>query len=200
MERVFTSVYENCTWGDNNHQEYKGSSGGGSEVDYNRYSYVPVVKQFITENNVETIVDLGCGDFKCGRLLYDDLNVEYTGYDAYKKVTDLHSKNFFQPKYTFIHSDFYTNRERIKKADLCIIKDVVQHWSLGAIYTFLDYLVETKPFKYVIITNCAHQEHDNTDVPDGGWRPLSSKMMPLKKYNLETLYKYDTKEVCLLLF
>ena len=32
METTFTNVYENSLWGNNNNAEYKGSSGGGSDV------------------------------------------------------------------------------------------------------------------------------------------------------------------------
>ena len=31
------------------------------------------LKKFITDNN---IVDLGCGDFRCGKLIYDDLDIQ----------------------------------------------------------------------------------------------------------------------------
>lgn len=30
MESVFTNIYETSIWGDNKHQDYKGSSGDGS--------------------------------------------------------------------------------------------------------------------------------------------------------------------------
>ena len=35
MESVFTNVYENKLWGNNNCIEYSGSSGGGSDINYN---------------------------------------------------------------------------------------------------------------------------------------------------------------------
>jgi hypothetical protein len=42
----------------------------------------------INDNNIKNIVDLGCGDFICGKIIYDDLDILYTGYDTYKKVVD----------------------------------------------------------------------------------------------------------------
>ena len=86
MEQIFTNVYEHCIWGNNNNFEYKGSSGGGSDIDFNKDSYVPFLNKFITGKNIKTVVDLGCGDFKCGKLIYDDLDILYTGYDVYKKI------------------------------------------------------------------------------------------------------------------
>ena len=63
MENFFTSVYEKKTWGDNNNNEYSGSSGGGSFIEFNKDTYVPFLKKYIVNNNIKSIVDLGCGDF-----------------------------------------------------------------------------------------------------------------------------------------
>jgi hypothetical protein len=83
MESVFTHIYENNVWGNNNSTNYNGSSGSGSDIDYNRHNYIPFLKKFIIDNNIKTIIDLGCGDFRCGTLIYDDLDILYNGYDTY---------------------------------------------------------------------------------------------------------------------
>jgi hypothetical protein len=195
MDQVFTKVYENNIWGNNNNVEYNGSSGPGSDIDYNKDNYVPFLKNFITDNNIKDIVDLGCGDFRCGKLIYDDLDVLYTGYDAYKKVIDYNSNHHSLPKYSFTHLDFCNNKENILNGELCILKDVIQHWSLDNIYTFLDYLIEYKKFKYILICNCCDQIQDNADIKNGDFRTLSCEYLPLKKYNPVKLYNYNSKEV-----
>ena len=198
MEQIFTNVYENNIWGNNNNTEYNGSSGGGSDIDYNKDNYVLFLKKFITDNNIKNIVDLGCGDFRCGKLIYDDLDILYTGYDAYKKVIDYNLKQHSSTKYTFNHLDFCNNKENIINGELCILKDVIQHWSVDNIYTFLDYLVEGKKFKYILICNCCYQTQDNTDIRNGEFRPLSCDYLPLKKYSPTKLYKYESKEVSII--
>ncbi len=75
------------------------------------------------------------------------------------------------------------------------LKDVIQHWSLDNIYTFLDYLVNHKKFKYILICNCCNQKCDNTDIKNGDFRPLSCDYLPLKKYNPIKLYNYHSKEI-----
>jgi len=195
MEQTFTKVYESNEWGNNNIAEYNGSSGDGSRLNYNKDTYVPFLQKFITDNNIKNIVDLGCGDFICGKIIYDELNILYTGYDTYKKVIDYNSKKHSLPKYSFAQLDFCNNKENIINGDLCILKDVIQHWSLDNIYLFLDYLIESKKFKYILICNCCNQEQHNTDIENGKWRPLSCEYFPLKKYNPTKLYNYHSKEV-----
>ena len=208
MEPIFTNIYTKNIWGCNISTHFNGNSGDGSNVNYNKDSYIPFLKKFITNNNIKTIVDLGCGDFRCGKLLYDDLNILYTGYDTYKKVIDYHLTQYglstteLDPKFSFIHLDFCNNKENIINGDLCILKDVIQHWSLDNIYNFLDYLVESKKFKYILICNCSTNKTirigNNTDIKNGEFRPLSCDYFPLKKYNPTKVYNYDTKEVCVI--
>ena len=181
MEHVFTNIYEKQIWGNNQNPEYSGSSGSGSVLCNNKDTYIPFLKKFIVNNNIKTIVDLGCGDFMCGKLIYDDLDILYTGYDAYKKVIDYNSKNNPLPKYSFIHSDFFKDKESIKKGELIILKDVLMHWSLDDIHTFLDYLIESKKCKYILLCNCCDQKKDNPNIKTGEWRQLSCDYLPLKK-------------------
>lgn len=199
LEKTFTEIYEKNIWGNNNCEEYNGSSGSGSSIDFNKSSYIPFLQNFIKDNKIKSVVDLGCGDFRCGELLYGDLDINYTGYDTYKKVIE-HNKNKFNlEKYNFIHCDFFTNKEVIINADLCILKDVIQHWSLDNINIFLDYLVSQKKFKYILICNCSYQTKDNTDIANGDFRPLSSNYFPLKKYNPVKIFNYNNKEVSIII-
>ena len=93
MEEVFTHIYENNEWGNNININYNGSSGPGSDIDFNKNTFIPLLKKFIIDNDIKTVIDLGCGDFRCGSLTYDELNITYTGYDVYKKMIDHHLIN-----------------------------------------------------------------------------------------------------------
>jgi len=196
MDDIFTNIYENSLWGSNNNDNYNGSSGSGSSINYNRL-YISFLKKFITDKNIKSVVDLGCGDFQCGSLIYDDLNISYTGYDIYNKVINYNQKKY--SNYTFIQGNFYDNKETLKNADLCILKDVLQHWSLNYIYSFLDYIVENKKYKYILICNCCNQLKNNTDINIGSWHALNSQYLPLKKYSPVRLGFYNTKEVSLII-
>ena len=203
---AFTKVYENNIWGDNNNSNYEGSSGTGSHIKYNIKTYVPFLKYFIKKYKIKNVVDLGSGDFLIGLLIYDKMGVDYTGYDAYKTLVDYNNKKYEgYGKYKFIHSDFRAldERKKIVPAELCILKDVVQHWPTSDIIEFIDYLIESKKFKYILLINCftgnpENNEKHRTDIKPGQFSSLSSKTYPLNNYNLEVVYSWDTKEVSLL--
>lgn len=197
MENIFTNIYKNNIWGNNNNINYSGSSGIGSDIEKNINTYIPFMKKFIIDNNITKIIDLGCGDFRIGPFIYHELeNIEYIGYDIYEKIIDYNKKLYSLPKYNFIHFDFFNNKNIIQSGDLCILKDVIQHWRLDDIYIFLDYLVESKKFKYILICNCFYQTEDNTDISETGkFRPLTCDLLPLKKYNPKKFYCYYTKEI-----
>ena len=193
--QIFTNIYEKCVWGNNNNPNYKGTSGDGSTIELNINTYIPVLKNFIRDKNISTVVDLGCGDFRCGRHIYDYLDVTYYGYDAYDKVIENNKASHSESKYNFTHLDFFNNRDQIISADLCIMKDVLQHWNLANIYTLLDYFTETGKFKYILICNCATHPQHNADCPTGSGRHLACDFYPLRKYEPAKIYKYSTKEV-----
>ena len=103
-------------------------------------------------------------------------------------------------KYEFIHLDIVNKKEDIIGGDLCILKDILCHWKLNNIYTFLDYLVESKKFKYILIINCCGQIEDNTDIIDNGnFHSLSCEYYPLQKYNITKLCNDNTKEISVIL-
>lgn len=187
---IFTKIYETNEWGNNNHKDYKGSSGGGSKFSsvYNNF-----VVSFIKKHNIKSVIDLGCGDWQSSSQIYNKLNVTYHGYDAYKDVIVSHRKNF--PKYNFYHLDIINSYQEIKNGDLCILKDILQHWTCNEIEYFLDRIQDK--FKYILICNCKNQRYDYQDEPLRS-RPLNVKYYPLKKYNPEIKLEFSTKQVSII--
>ena len=203
---VFTEVYETNKWGDNDNPNYEGSSGLGSAIWYNKKTYIPFIHKFLKKYKIKSVVDLGCGDFRIGLLLYGKAKIDYTGYDAYKGVIDYNNDKFKEHKhFHFIHSDFTSvkDRENINNADLCIIKDVLQHLPNDIIIKFMDYIVKSHKFKYILLINCYNTTPENTkdyrkDIVGGEFSSLSALRYPLNKYDAKVIYKWDTKEVSLI--
>lgn len=87
---------------------------------------------------------------------------------------------------------------KILSGDLCILKDVLQHWKNEQIYLFLDYLTKSGKFKYILLVNCCDQIDNEEDCNLGGWRKLNSSLLPLKKYKPVRIAKYNKKEISII--
>jgi SAM-dependent methyltransferase len=195
MESWFNKIYDNCEWGDNGSTKYRGSSGGGSCIEMNEI-YIQKIRELIQKYNIQSIVDLGCGDWQSSYLIYKNLeNVVYTGYDCYKALIETNKELYAEshPHCEFVHLDIYKDREQIKDAELYILKDILQHWTCEEINTFLDW-INSKPFRCVIVCNCKGQVYDYQNEPFRS-RPLSVNYYPLKNYPLIKWFEYGTKEV-----
>lgn len=198
---AFTNVYETCAWGDNKDSGYKGSSGEGSSIQYNIATYIPFLRAFLSLKEIKSVVDIGCGDWRCGDLIYRESAIHYTGADAYEALIKRNSEQW--PQHKWICMDGLKERDKLPSADLLILKDVIQHWTTAEIYEFLDDVSTSKKFKYILIVNCCYQKADDEEIPAHcigtyRFRPLSANFLPLKKYEAKILTKYHTKEVCLI--
>lgn len=194
---IFTQIYQREIWGKGENEEFKGSPGGSSKLDYSLQPFILFLRKMIENNNIKSIVDIGCGNFDWARPVYEDLlHITYTGYDAYNDIINYNKQK--HPDFEFIHFDCYNQKEKLKSADLCILKDVLQHWSNAEIRTFFDYLVIHKKYKYILIINVSNQTEDNKDIATGGFRELNSGYAPLKYYKAKKLYEYSIKEASMI--
>jgi len=197
MTNIFKDIYDKKLNNDKNEFNNPYLNDYGSGLYFNK-EYILFLKEFIKDNNTNVIVDLGCGDFTIGMDVCKDLNVMYNGFDVYKDIIDYH--NSITKKlslfWSFHYLDFYNEKEKIPFGDLCIIKDVFQHWNNDCTYKFLDYLIKSKKFKYILICNCSYQESDR-NLSTGLFRPLNNKFYPLNQFKLTKIFNYATKDVYL---
>jgi hypothetical protein len=84
---AFQKTYNSELWGNIEGEQF--FSGGGSlhafATEYNDW-----MSKFITDRKINTVIDLGCGDFRVGRQICSDVSVNYVGIDI---VSDLISYN-----------------------------------------------------------------------------------------------------------
>lgn len=181
---VFSDIYMRNTWGPPGE-----GSGPGSSVAFNA-DLIDFLRDFIILRGVESVADLGCGDFRYGRVLFTEkVHVRYHGYDIYESVI---------PRCTVSHLkfstlDFYQDFDKVEPADLCIIKDVLQHWPRRMISSFLANL--NQKFKYVIVINCCTGANESADIQLGQFRQLTCDHEPLKSAGFMRMMVYNGKEV-----
>lgn len=183
-QEEFTKIYREHVWGG----PFK--SGPGSDPEMLR-AYSTLLVDVLEQRQVRSVVDVGCGDWTLGRTL-DWSGVDYTGVDIVPDVVETLNVNFHSNGIRFRCLDVVANE--LPQADLCIVKDVLQHLSNDSVRSLLGRLGTY--FAAALITNdLSHRKQGNwrtlwktesippnTDIPDGGYRPLRLREAP---FNLQ---------------
>lgn len=142
IQEVFTQVYKQNIWGGTTGEYF---SGPGS-IDPTIPEYVRTIKNFIRKNGVTKVIDLGCGDFRVGSKL-QMLNIKYVGVDIVQDLVKHNQKVFGNAYVSFICMDI--TEDNLPDADLCLIREVLQHLSNKEITKVLK---NVSKYKYVIVT------------------------------------------------
>ena len=162
---AFTFIYDNNVWG-------SGSGIGSLAETTLEYRYF--LETFIAKNNISTIVDFGCGDWKFSRYIYW-WGAEYTGYDTVDSVIQKNTELYSTDTIRFLLSP--KEFTEIQSADLLIVKDVLQHLPSHVVKEFLE-SVKGK-FHYILVTNSQYPAEDiNKDIRIGQFRPLNLLLPP----------------------
>jgi hypothetical protein len=195
-EVIFSDIYKNKNWATTDTLNLDFNSGDGSTIQNNK-EYIAFLKEFISNKHIKTVVDMGCGDWRCGEAIYKDLNVSYTGYDIYDTMIQSHSNTYINPYWSFKTLNCAKDFNKAISADLLIIKDVLQHWTDNEITQALDYFTSSKRYKYILITNCSYVTHRNIDTA-GDFRTLPIQYPILQKYQLKEVLQYYSKTTSLI--
>lgn len=195
MEDVFREVYENKKWG--LHTPTKTISGSGS-IPIKSLPWYDFLTNFCAKNNIKSVVDLGCGDFVNSKYWLDEYtlnnqSIEYIGVDIYQPLIDQLKEMYTQ---SFITMNGFTDRDKLPTADILISKDVMQHWPNFAVMEFIDWVIECKYYKAIIICNTCMQSSDWDDTDYDGptgrtGRGLDCEKFPLKKYPFQKVLEWD---------
>jgi SAM-dependent methyltransferase len=178
MEQTFSRIYETGAWG-------KGS-GIGSYPEATP-PYRSFLEQFIRWNRIETIVDLGCGDWQSSCLM-DWGEVDYTGIDCVESLILANNEKYGNSRCRFLLRDL-SEEEHFPPADLAIVKDVLQHWTYDQIARFIPRLAH---YPYVLFTNCRTEKNQELDHL-GNFRPLDLSLHPFCLPAV-TILRWDTKD------
>jgi len=177
MQETFGDAYLLNSWGS--------GSGMGSNQE-GTTPYREYLQGFMRQHQIQSVVDLGCGDWKFSRLI-DWSGVRYTGIDVVPEVIEANRKAFGTHG-EFLCLDF--SREELPPADLVLVKDVLQHWPNEVVRSFMDRL---RQFRYVLITNCSYDHPTlNADIGMGGFRPIDLRRAPFG-YQLEEVLRFRTE-------
>jgi SAM-dependent methyltransferase len=160
--QTFSEIYKRRLWGVEPNEAFDSGEGSGSEF-ATRYSQM--IREFAEEHNVKKIVDLGCGDFRVGRLLADKHAVKYVGVDVVPELIDYNRQHFGGADIHFECLDI-TNDD-LPDGDLCLIRQVLQHLSNPEIARILS---KCEKYEHIIVTEHVYSGpglRPNLDRPHG---------------------------------
>jgi SAM-dependent methyltransferase len=171
-ETIFTRHYETGEWSKG--ADGMGNSGTGSDPQ-NARMYIHFLQNYLLDRAIESVVDLGCGDWRINRNIDWD-GIQYLGIDVVESVIQENSREFSSENISFVKADGidYT----LPKADLLICKDVLQHLPFQDIQSIVKQFGQ---FKHCIIINDvdpAQLTCENVDMPRGYYRCLDLTKPP----------------------
>jgi SAM-dependent methyltransferase len=144
MVDIFTEVYEKKMWGGANAQKFY--SGSGSNDD-NTFLYREYVQRFIVKHNIKSVLDIGCGDFRLGKLM-DWRGLKYVGADVVSELVAHNNHLYADMNVSFLQYDI--TKDNLPSAELYLIRQVFQHFSNEDIHSSLEKLTKSK---FVLITD-----------------------------------------------
>jgi 2-polyprenyl-3-methyl-5-hydroxy-6-metoxy-1,4-benzoquinol methylase len=156
IEEAFDHIYERRIWANGSDE----LSGGGS---YGRTAdeYVAFLTEFIGKHSLQSILDIGCGDFNIGSRIAPRV-ARYHAVDISARIIDFNKSRFSSLKNVeFRQVNACT--EPLARAELVTVRQVFQHLTNAQITLILQNIERTTP-KFVLIT-----EHLSERSP--GFRP-----------------------------
>ncbi len=171
-QEAFTNIYEQGIWGLNEHGV--GHSGSGS-TEANTRLYRFFLQDFMRENQIKTVVDVGCGDWEFSRLI-DWSGIHYTGFDIVRSVVENNNRIFGNSHIQFFCGNLV--ELDLPSADLLICKDVLMHLPH---HDILACIPQFAKFKHCLITYDVEQNSlsaVNHDCTPGGFRLLDLTQPP----------------------
>ena len=149
LKETFETIYNDKLWTpEDEKKNFTFYSGLGSHKSEFISEYLIKTKNFLKSfDRAPDILELGCGDFKVSSNLVKFSN-SFIACDIFEDLIELNKKKFVDKKLKFMVLDI-TNDE-LPKADVCIVRCVLQHLSNKMINNFLQQ-IEGK-FKYLLVT------------------------------------------------
>jgi SAM-dependent methyltransferase len=133
VAQAFETVYRTKAWGQTAGEAY--CSGEGSDPGFAQ-PYEKLVRELINSRGISRVLDLGCGDFRVGRLICaPPAPFQYLGYDVVEELVGYNRAQFGRGGVDFRCGNII--EDELPDADLCLIRQVLQHLSNSQILRVL---------------------------------------------------------------
>lgn len=166
---LFSAIYDRGLW-QHNVQETPGS-GEGSSLQSTALvrAALPTV---LNDLGVETLVDLGCGDFTWMRTV--NLSQEYKGVDVVPSVIEANTLNFANARRSFFCLD--AAEDELPDGDAILCREILFHLSFADIRSVLRNCAKKKRRYFMATTDSSTLI--NADIRSGDFRRLNLNRAP----------------------
>jgi 2-polyprenyl-3-methyl-5-hydroxy-6-metoxy-1,4-benzoquinol methylase len=193
LKEVFTNIYNQNLW-----MSRESKSGAGSEL-LNTQTIRTEIPKLIEKFNIKKVLDIPCGDYNW--MSNVDLHgVDYIGADIVEGLIEENKKKFEGTKFEVLD----ITKDKLPKVDLIFARDVLGHFDYFNIHKALSNMVDSGS-KYLLTTSFT-KWHFNTNIDNGGWRPINLMIEPFKLRPLYLINENCTEggksynDKCLILF
>lgn len=161
-QAVFADIYRRNAWG-----SPESRSGAGSEW---RHTEIlrPALADFFLEKNIQTVLDVPCGDFHWFSQM-DLTALDYTGGDIVPELVARNQAAWGNDQRRFVVLDLL--EDDFPAADALLVRDALVHFSHKQVHRALDN-IRRAPVSWVLLTHFP-QEKKNREIVTGAWRPLN---------------------------
>ena len=149
LRQVFEKIYNEKIWTPEiDKKKFKYYSGLGSHKNRFTTEYIFKVNNFLKSfKEKPSVIDLGCGDFKVSSKIFKNSS-NFIGCDIFPDLIAQNKKNYKHNNLNFKVLDI--TQDQLPKADICIIRMVLQHLSNEMIHKFIKNIKNN--FKFLIVT------------------------------------------------
>jgi len=169
-KQKFRELYRKNYWG-----SAESGSGVGSEIGYTEPLRSWLVSA-IPKYNVRTFVDAPCGDFNWMRLVLEQVDVEYFGFDIVDEVIDENNQKYSSNKIHFGVADI--REDELPGCDFLMVRDCLFHLSFDDIDRFFRNIFPLD-YRYLLTTtHIVESSFRNTDIRTGDFRLINLFSLP----------------------
>lgn len=143
LPETFDRIYESRLWGGDDHSAL--SSGPGSTGRYAQ-EYCDLLKGLLASHRIESLADLGCGDFNTGKLVSACVS-RYIGLDIAQKIIDANTRAYARENVRFLQADIAN--DELPTADAAILRQVLQHLTNAEANAVLENALRTYALVFV---------------------------------------------------
>jgi SAM-dependent methyltransferase len=165
---VFTEIYAGQLWGTDEEGVFFSGPGSTPEA---AAPYAAFVRGFMAEHGLGRVVDLGCGDFRVGRLIAPAC-ARYIGVDVVRPLIEENTRRHGSATVTFQCLDI--TADTLPNGELCLIREVFQHLSNADV---LAVLRRVRKYPFVLVTDVQPKDHAGYRVNRDKARGAGSRLL-----------------------